>query len=287
MVLLCGASGFIGSKIRESLQENNIEVISLERKSNSNRGSYSLFGDIVNLEIQDIQQQLGQKKIETIIYSIGLIRETQKASFHDLHVKGVENAINLGKKLRITKFILISANGVQDQLDKNSTAYLKTKFLGEEIVKQSGISFTILRPSVVWDEDNQYNFRNVLKDLVKKRLVPVFGFGNYKLAPVHRHDLANIITILSNKQKLLNKTYHVCGPKEFSYKGLLQKVALEMQSRILIIPIPVFIMKIMAGLLGRFSWFPVTNDQITMLLEGNTSEDKQVWEDLGLVAREI
>lgn len=287
MVLLCGASGFIGSKIKESLHANKIDVVSLERKMDPLKSANTVIGDIVNLDYSDVQNQLGQKKIDTIIYSIGLIRQTKYVTFADLHITGVEHAVSLGKKIGISKFILISANGVKDELDKNNTEYLKTKFLGEQIVKQSGISYTILRPSVVWDEDNQYNFKSVLTNLVSKRVVPVFGFGNYKLAPVHRIDIAEVITKLASQPILPNKIYHVCGPQEFTYQELLQKVATEKSKSIIIIPIPVFIMRMMAGLLGNFSWFPVTNDQITMLLDGNISEDHKIWEDFGMRPRKI
>ena len=48
------------------------------------------------------------------------------------------------------------------------------------------------------------------------------------------------------------------------------------------IPVPIYAVKIIALLLDRFQFFPITRDQITMLLEGNTCDSKQLFEEFNI-----
>jgi NADH dehydrogenase len=73
------------------------------------------------------------------------------------------------------------------------------------------------------------------------------------------------------------KTYHL-GGVAYYWKDIIQTIAKAYGKKKWTIPAPAIAIQIVASLLGRFSWFPITKDQLTMLVEGNVCESDEIFE---------
>jgi NADH dehydrogenase len=68
-----------------------------------------------------------------------------------------------------------------------------------------------------------------------------------------------------------------------SWKTIIQTLAQASgRSSKLAVPAPAEILKVVAGVLDKQAWFPITRDQIVMLLEGNTCADTSAWQTFGI-----
>jgi uncharacterized protein YbjT (DUF2867 family) len=97
--------------------------------------------------------------------------------------------------------------------------------------------------------------------------------GGFELGPVHVEDVAAAFAAALSQPESIGQTFELCGPQAWSWKEILKAIAAASGKSKLMLPAPALFIAPIAGLMGRFSWFPVTRDQLIMLLAGNTCAD--------------
>lgn len=201
---------------------------------------------------------------DAIVHLVGIIREfpSKGITFEDLHVNATHNALHAAKTWGITRYVHMSALGAEPG---GITAYFDTKGRAEELVRNSGLDWTIFRPSVIFGPEDQ--FVNELSDTFRKvPFLPVAGDGEYRLQPVFVGDVAKGFADAVSRADLSGKTFEVCGPERFSYNDLIDRIAESTGRRVRRVHVPVSRMVRMVRFLSRFRRFPVTVDQLAMLL---------------------
>lgn len=211
-----------------------------------------------------------------MIYNVGILREIprQGVTFEETQLLGVERTIAAAKKTGVTRFLLMSANGVH----ADGTPYQRTKYRAEERVRNSGLDFTIFAPSVIFG-----NPRGLMEiatqlyvDMVGPAL-PAIGFytgwnptsGKVMMSPVHIEDVAQAFVNALQDDELLQQKVYLGGPEALSWSEMIVRIAAAAGKTKTIIPMPISLMKLAALLLDWLAKFPVTKDQLTMLAEGN------------------
>ena len=148
-VAMFGGTGFVGSYIVDKLISEAFIPKLLIRKGSESKAHTSC--ELISGNIQD--KSAVRKTIEgtdAVIYNIGIIRQfpQQNITFNELHVHGVKNCIEAAKSIGVKRFILMSANGVKS----NGTEYQRTKWQADELLIQSGLNWTIFRPSLIFGD---------------------------------------------------------------------------------------------------------------------------------------
>ena len=286
-VALFGATGFVGSYIIDYLIAEQFEPSILIRKGSEKKILQSDKCRIISGDINDVNAiDETIEGCETVIYNIGIIREFPKKeiTFETLQFQGAKRCIDATIKSKIKRFILMSANGVE-QLKTN---YQKTKLLSEEYLKTTNLDYTIFRPSLIFGDPRGAKRPEFCTQLKKDMLnlpLPAPNFylglnplkaGNFAMSPIHVKDVAAIFVKSIGDERTLNKTYHL-GAKTYYWKEIIKIISGSYGKNKWIIPAPVFAIKGLSILFGRFSWFPVTKDQITMLVEGNVCNSEKIF----------
>ena len=177
----------------------------------------------------------------------------------------------------------MSALGVKPN---DKTKYLMTKYDAEQYVKESGLKWTIFRPSVVFGPGS--HLIRLLSNMIRRLpVVPVIGDGKYKLQPVHVTDICAGFCKSVDDNYIIGRTYEIGGPEIMTYDRMLDIIGAVMGKKIIKFHQPVWLLRPMATLLERFPWFPFTNEQVTMLLEDNYTEDKSYFEHFGIAPTEF
>jgi NADH dehydrogenase len=104
--------------------------------------------------------------------------------------------------------------------------------------------------------------------LFYKGLLP-FNAGQFMLSPIHVKNVADIFLNSVHMQETIGKTYNLGGRESFSWSEIIDLVAQASKKSKLKVPAPIFIVRFVAFLLDRYKWFPITRDQLSMLIEGN------------------
>lgn len=279
-VSIIGGTGFVGSYIVDRLSADGHEVRVLTRPGSEHKiqaPATAVSGDVAD----EASLRTCLEGAEAAIYLIGILREDPRSgvTYDALQRRGAERTIGLAEELGVGRFLLMSANGVDDA----ETPYQLTKLAAENRLKATSLTWTIFRPSVIFgDPRGRMEFCSQLKsDLIDSPLpAPLFysglsplGAGKFRMGPVHVEDVAAAFATALTQDDAAGQTYELCGPEALTWKEILQRIASATGKSKLMLPAPVMLIAPVAGLLERFSWFPVTRDQLTMLISGNICDD--------------
>lgn len=275
-VLLTGSTGFVGRGILAQLIDAGYEPVCLVRPGSEPKLKLTAPGKIrlVPGDLFD-QQSLANalQDCDAVIHLVGIIRENRGKgnTFPRIHINGTQNLLEAAKKAKVMHFIHMSALGAR----ANATSpYHQTKYEAEQLVVHSGIPYTIFRPSVIFGPDDE--FVNMLAGLVRLPVTPVLGDGSYRLQPVSRQTVAEVFTEALSNSKAIKETFDVGGPEQLRYTELLDQIGQALhKEKVRKIHLPLALMKPVINLMEGFPFFPITNTQLTMLLEENICTDNE------------
>lgn len=277
-VALFGGTGFVGSHIIDALVEAQLTPVVLVRPGSASRLRHAdrciaVSGDVTDADA--VQQAV--KQADAVIYNIGILREFPQRgiTFDALQHEAVCRIVAAAQRHGAKRFLLMSANGVE----RGGTGYQRSKRLGEECLQRSALDWTIVRPSVIFgDPRGRMEFATQLKrDIVDSPLpAPLFysgllpsSAGAFTMSPVHVRDVARAFVTALQWPTTVGQVLRLGGPAAISWRQILDTIATACGTRKWMLPVPAFGVSTAARLLDRFESFPLTRDQITMLMEGN------------------
>ena len=282
-VLVTGGSGFVGRYVVRELLAQGHMVRCLVRPGSEGKlaageGVEVFAGDVLHPE----EVARAAQGCEAAVHLVGIIREFpgRGVTFERLHVQATENVVNAARDAGVKRFLHMSALGARPE---PADPYHVTNFRGEEIVKQYGIPYTIFRPSVIYGPGDQ-SFNLFAKQIKTLRVVPVIGDGLYQMQPVAVETVAQAFALALELLHTESRVYEVGGPEPLTFNAIIDTMAEVLGRKVLKIHLMVWSMRLMAGLFGRFPWFPLTPGQIRMLLEGSTCDPSAFYQDFGLEA---
>ena len=188
-------------------------------------------------------------------------------SFGDLarvHVDGARIVAQAAADAGVEALVHISAIGADAT---GQSAYAQTKGAGEEAVRVAFAAATILRPSVVFGQEDQ--FLNRFAGLIAKApMVPVLK-PNTRFQPVFVGDVAEAIRFAATEPgRFAGRTYELGGPDTPTMAALLQWIAAETNRRPRFVELPDIAGALIAGA-GFLPGAPITRDQWLMLQRDN------------------
>lgn len=166
---------------------------------------------------------------------------------------------------------------------ESASGYARAKALGEARVFDAFPQATVLRPSVVFGEDDA--FINMFAGLIRMApVLPVFG-PESKVQPLLVDDLAEAVArAIASPHEHGGKTYELGGPEPISMLDLNQRIAAGQRRKRLFVPVPDGASALFAALPGT----PMGNDQWIMLKEGSVvSGDLPGFAELGIEPRPL
>ena len=265
-IFLAGGTGFVGGHVRSALLERGHELTLLTHRKlvGPEPGIEQAEGDVTRPESYAAALQ----GCDAVINLVGIIREipARGVIFERLHGEATRTLLGAARKAGIRRFIQMSALGTRPAA---VSRYHQTKFRAEEEVRESGLDWTIFRPSVIFGPKD--DFINRLAGFVRKLpAVPVIGDGSYRLQPIHAGDVARCFAVSLEMPETVGKTYELCGRDRLTYLELLDIIGMVLGKRpVRTMRIPLHLMETLATQLQHFSFFPITMDQIRMLVEEN------------------
>jgi NADH dehydrogenase len=269
-VLLTGGTGFIGSRFRETLREQGHQVRLLVRRGSGHKVASPDSFEIVRGDIFDTNTCLRAcDGVDAVAHLIGLIREfpAKGITFDEMHRVATKNILNAAKINGVNRFIHMSALGAKAEA---ASAYHRTKFAAEGLVRGSELQWTIFRPSWVFSPGEEVSAQIV--SLVRKPVVPLIGGGKSLLQPVALEDVCNCMGRALSMPETQGQIYEMGGPDRISFGDIVAKTASSLGATVRRINVPTWALKPVVWSMQRFAFFPLTVDQLKMLSEDNVCE---------------
>lgn len=263
-ILIAGAGGFVGGALIERLAGHELILPSREPekfRTAGVKGAFPVFNE-------DLEKLVIEFAPDVVINLLGIIRETQGASFELVHVEYTRRLLAGSRSAGVKKFIQMSALGAApDAL----SLYLRTKSAGEAAVRESGLPYAIFRPSFITGPGQKFR-----KDLEKlARFVPVFAVpSDAFVAPVETEAVAACFARAAEDASIKNEIFELAGDRVINFRQLVSETLKASGFHRLVIGLP---RKFFFPLLPLFELLPeppMTREQYLMMASPNIPSGK-------------
>ena len=270
-ILLTGSNGFIGQHIYAALKAAGNDVIVASRSNGMD------FNQM--LQVSDWLPYL--KSVDVVINCVGIIVETRKQRFQNLHTLAPTALFRACEEAGVTRVIQISALGA----DENAfTKYQLSKKVADDVLRNLSLEWFILRPSLVYGEGGASI--NFFRKLAKLPVLPLVSGGAQQIQPVDIMDLVDVL-LACLKANVTNQTIDVIGPQSMTFAEWIQRLRnKDGRARSFIIRVPYVLMLFMSYLV-KFLLPLFHPDNLRMLQKGNTSDDDAMVQLLGRAPRDL
>lgn len=283
-ILVAGGTGFVGSEIARQALARGHTMRCLARGTRDVSGTVR---ELKRLGAEICHGNLAEPAsltsafagVNVLVHAIGIIRERKEQTFEKLVVTGTRNLVAEAKRAGVRQIIYISAAGTRENA---RSTYHRTKWQAEQIIIQSGIPYTVFRPSVIFGPRDA--FINLLAKLIRYNpVVPVIGSGLSKLQPVSVKDVAACAVKSLADPRAQNQIFEIGGPQAYTYNELLDVVAKVMLKKRMKIHLPLALMRPVVRLLEiMLTNPPVTSEQLIMLQEDNVCDNRKLIGTFGI-----
>ncbi len=267
-ILITGASGFIGSYIVPALKEH--ELILLSRNPEKLK---KFKGKKLRFVPERIREIVKEEKPEVIVNLIGILKERGKETFERVHYLYVKELVDSAKAVSCKLFVQMSALGCS--LSSRSK-YKKTKAKAEQYIRNSGLNYAILKPSIIMGK-GQLLFEDLRKI---SSLTPVIAVPEFKVQPINVRDVRDIVVKVIEEG--LTGDFELCGDKVISMKELFEFVLDCLGRKKIVIEVPKWFLKPVA-ILG----VGMTLDQYYMLDVDNICTENGARKVLGKLRKSL
>lgn len=267
MILVTGATGFVGSEVLRRASRRGWRVRGLAR--HPERGE--ALGRLPHVELfrgdvkdpADLDEAM--EGVTAVVHLVAIIAATSEQGFEDVNLGGTVATVEAAVRAGVPRFVHMSALGVERGRDL--TPYFRTKWAAEEAVRESGLAATIFRPSTIFGRDSEF-FGLLAKALRwSPGVIPLPGGGRQRLQPVWVGDVAECFLQAARMERSSEPVYDVGGPEILELRAIVASLAEAMsRRRPAIVPLPVGPLKTLAGVGEKLlPSAPVTADQLRML----------------------
>ncbi len=263
VIAVIGGTGFLGRCVVARLKENGHSPRVLSRRTGF---------DLLRPNVKDLRE------VDAVVNLVGIKREDGEQTFHAVHVDAVRRLVETMKAAGVERLIHISV--VVARKDPR-LPYHHTKWQGEEVVRGSGLNWTILRPGVIYGEGD--DLLSHLRLLIQiSPVFPIVGDGSAPMRPVDVRDVAS--SIVASLQRPCNgKVYDVVGPERLYLREVVGNVAIAMGLPLGICPTPALLMLLPVLVMEKVMRQPLsTRAQLSMLMEGLDGDPMPLVRDLNV-----
>ncbi len=221
-VVLFGGTGFIGSHIIHRLDAAGYRIKVLTRRRNSARHLFLL--PRVQVVECDLKDELALDRVlagaDAVIHLVGILHERARSDFERVHVELPTRIAAACKRAGIPRFIHLSALNADPT---GPSEYLRSKGEGEAAIRESGLAWTIFRPSVVFGAGDR--FLALFSRLAG--WIPLITLANSdaRFQPVWVEDVAEAVTQSLQRPETQGQIYQLCGPKIYTLGELVAYAA--------------------------------------------------------------
>ena len=278
-VFVTGATGFLGRRVVEAFHARGVEVRCLVHTPGKERVLPVEGVDVHYGRVSDSNAlRAAIYSVDAVVHLVAIIREERNSTFEEVNHQGTQKVLEAAKEAGVKRFIQMSAIGA---VEEPRYGYLRSKWLGEQAVIESGIPYTILRASLQFGEGDE--FVNALAALVRAfPIVPVAGSGRNSFQPIAVEDTARCIVDAVEREDLIGETLEIGGPDQLTYNQIIDIVAKTLRVWRLRLHIPVILMRPMVRLIELVSSRPVvTTEQLRMLPVPNVTQPDSVQKVFG------
>jgi len=284
MIVVTGADGFVGRHIIARLAAEGERPRAMVRGPERARrvlpanGVELAQGDTTRPETLDAVLD----GVETVIHCAFIVANRKQGpgvNYYATNVRGTRNLVAAAKRAGVRRIVVMGGLGTKPS---HRDAYLQGRYEADEAVRQSGLAWSILGPSVQFGPGSPFIVG--LADLIRSMpVVPMIGSGGRKFQPIWVEDVVTCaLKMVREPERYDGRAIEVGGPEVITYAQLLDLLMRAMHTKKLKVPGPVPFARIGAGLMElALPAPPITRAAIGLFAFDNVTDRDAVERDFG------
>ena len=273
-VLVIGGTGFVGTALTRELVDRGHDVTVLSRSpgdADLPAGVRTVAGDVTDYESVESAFEEQDAAVNLVALS-PLFQPSGGRGMHErVHLGGTENVVRAAEARGVSRLVQLSALGADPD---GPTAYIRAKGRAEEMVRDSTLDWTIVRPSVVFGEGGE--FVDFTRKLTTPYVTGLPGGGRTRFQPIGVDDLAPMLAAAVEDDAHVGETYELGGPEVLTLAAVARLVYRAEGRSSTVLPVPMALARVGLTVGGAIPGFPMGPDQYRSLTFDNTTAKNDV-----------
>lgn len=267
-IAITGGTGFVGRSIARTLLRDGHDVVLLARGNDQTDPAIRQLPNVsfAPLGLDDTHALAEAfSDCDAVVHCAGINREIGNQTFQRVHVEGTRNVMAAARNAGARKVALISFLRARPNC---GSAYHESKWAAEEIVRSSGLDYTVLKCGVIYGKGD-HMLDHLSHAFYTFPLFAFVGFQDKLIRPNAVEDVATLVVSAVTGNVLSRKTVAVLGPEKLTLRDAVRRVARVVGKRPLMFPLPVWFHYILGWCVERIMTVPLVSvAQVQMLSEG-------------------
>jgi uncharacterized protein YbjT (DUF2867 family) len=269
-ILVTGGTGLLGGALLEVLLAEGHEVRCLVREGSSRASRLDpLRVELVHGDARDAQA------LSRALSGMDAL----------LHVAGIEHArpvLEAARRAKVGRLVVVSSTSAHSAYEFRSGLYLRM----EELVRESGLDYTIVRPTMIYGSELDKNMHRLLRFLDRSPVFPMFGSGENLWQPVYHEDCARGVYEALARPAAVGRSYDLPGAEPLTYLELVRTAAYSLGRKPRIVRLPMEPVRHALAAAERLRLpLPVGSEQVLRLREDKAYPYDKAKRELGYAPR--
>lgn len=271
-IAITGGTGFVGSHLARRLLAEGHEVVLVSRKVarsvNRNDGAVNHAPGVTR-----VSSDLSDPGVladafagcDAVAHCAGINREIGTQTFQRIHIDGTRNVVTAARRAAVRRIILMSFLRARPDC---GSPYHESKWAAEEIVRNSGLEYTIAKAGMVYGRGD-HMLDHLSHAFYTLPILATVGFRQKAIRPLAVDDLTQVLHAALVDGRLTNQTIAITGAEELYLSDAARRVAEVLGRRVMIFPAPVWFHYALAFVCEASMKVPlVARAQVRILSEG-------------------
>ncbi|HET6264377.1 MAG TPA: complex I NDUFA9 subunit family protein [Usitatibacter sp.] len=267
-VCILGGSGFVGRAVTDQLSGQGLRVRVVTRSRP--RAMPLAVLPTVELVVADAHDTVSLARcfegMDAVVNLVGILHERRSQTFQACHVELPRKVVEACHSAGVRQLLHMSALGASES---GPSRYQRSKGAGEAELRRTadGLAYTILRPSVVFGEGD--DFLNKFALLARWfPVIPLAG-ARTRFQPIWVEDVARCFAGALGNPRAFGNAYEICGPKQYTLEELVRYVAGLGGRNPRVVPLSGALASLQAAVLEVLPGPPMTRDNLASMSVDN------------------
>ena len=267
-IAITGGTGFVGRHLARALIQSGHQVVLIARgvdaRDESVRdGAGVSFAPIGIGSVEELTRAFAG--CDAVAHCAGINRALGAQTYEAVHVQGTRNVVQAARAAGAGKVLLLSFLRARRNC---SSPYHKSKWQAEEIVRNCGLNYTIIKAGMIYGKGD-HMLDHLSHTLHSLPLFAHVGMREQPIRPVAVEDVTRILVAALTEDRLNRQTVAVIGPQQMLLSDAVKQVARIAGKRVWVFPSPVLLHRALAWVFERTMSVPlISSAQVFMLREG-------------------
>ena len=263
-VAITGGTGFVGHHLAERLVAEGHSVVLISRhagKAPLSERAIHVASDLSNVSVLIAAFQ----GCEAVAHCAGINRELGAQTFQRVHREGTSKVVAAAQRAAVPRIALMSFLRARPDC---GSPYHESKFMAEEIIRSSGLEYTIVKAGMVYGRGD-HMLDHLSHSLFKFPILATVGLRAKAIRPLPIEDLVQVLHAALVERRLPNKTIAVTGADQLYLRDAVVQIAELLGRKVWIVPAPIMFHRVLAQVCEWTMKVPlVAKAQVRILSEG-------------------